>query len=263
MAAETRSGASSLVGGVGVGHTLLFAGALYAGGLVAAVLGFVVGSPSLRLKGDYLAIVTLGFGEIIRVMILNIDAIGGARGMTGVPEWTNFGWVYGVAFICVLTVKRIMQSPHGRALLAVREDEIAAEAMGVNTTRYKVTSFVVGAFFAGVAGGLYGHFLTFLSPQSFDFNRSFEIIIMVVLGGMGSTTGAIIAALFLTGLRELLRPLQEITRLDFRMVIYSLMLIILMLTRPRGLFGTKELVDFGPFKRFKKDPLESLGADGG
>lgn len=235
---------------------LLFAAALYAGGIVAAVLGFVVGIPSLRLKGDYLAIVTLGFGEIIRVLVLNIDAIGGARGMTGIPAWTTFGWVYAVAFVCVLTVKRVMLSPHGRALLAVREDEIAAESMGVNTTRYKVTAFVVGAFFAGVAGGLYGHFLTFLSPQTFDFNRSFEIIIMVVLGGMGSTTGAAVAALFLTGLRELLRPLQEYTHLDFRMVIYSLLLVILMLTRPNGLFGTKELADFGPFRRFKKDPLK-------
>jgi branched-chain amino acid transport system permease protein len=240
---------------------VLFAAALYAGGLAAAIAGYIVGLPSLRLKGDYLAIVTLGFGEIIRVLILNIDAVGGARGMTGVPQWTTFGWVYGVAFICVLTVKRLMQSPHGRALLAVREDEIAAEAMGVNTTYYKVTSFVVGAFFAGVAGGLYGHFLTFLSPQSFDFNRSFEIIIMVVLGGMGSTTGAICAALLLTGLRELLRPLQEITKVDLRMVIYSFMLIVLMLTRPRGLFGTKELSDFGPFRRFKRNPLKLAEED--
>jgi branched-chain amino acid transport system permease protein len=234
---------------------LLFALALYVGGLMAAALGYLVGLPSLRLKGDYLAIVTLGFGEIIRVLILNIDAIGGARGMTGVPQWTSFGWVYSVAFICVLVVGRIMQSPHGRALLAIREDEVAAEAMGVNTTRYKVTAFVVGAFFAGIAGGLYGHFLTFLSPQTFDFNRSFEIIIMVVLGGMGSTSGALIAAVLLTGLRELLRPLQEITRLDFRMVIYSLILIVLMLTRPNGLFGTKEIRDLGPFRRFKRDPL--------
>lgn len=217
----------------------LFAVALLSGGLLAAAFGFVVGLPSLRLKGDYLAIVTLGFGEIIRVLVLNIDALGGARGLTGVPPWTTFTWVYGAALVCVLTVHRIMQSPHGRALLAVREDELAAEAMGVNTTRSKVTAFMVGAFFAGVAGGLYGHLLTFLSPQSFDFNRSFEIVIMVVLGGMGSTTGAICAALLLTGLREALRPLQEFTKLDFRMVIYSGLLIVLMLARPQGLFGSK------------------------
>lgn len=235
---------------------IFFGVSLYAGGVAAAALGYIVGLPSLRLRGDYLAIVTLGFGEIVRVMVLNIDTIGGARGMPGIPKWTTFGWVYGVAAVCVLTVKRIMGSPHGRALLAVREDEIAAEAMGVNTTRYKVTAFVLGAFFAGVAGGLFAHFLTYLNPQTFDFNRSFEIIIMVVLGGLGSSTGAIVAAIFLTALREVLRPLQSLTGLDFRMVIYAGMLIVLMLTRPNGFFGTRELSDFGPFRRFKRDPLK-------
>jgi branched-chain amino acid transport system permease protein len=210
------------------------------------------------LKGDYLAIVTLGFGEITRVLILNIDAVGGPRGIPGIPKYTGVGWVAVVAFLCVISVQRIMRSAHGRALLAVREDEIAAEAMGINTTRYKVKAFVIGAFFAGVAGGLFGHFLTYLNPQTFDFNRSFEIITMVVLGGMGSTTGAVAAAVFLTFLREMLRPLQEITKLDFRMVFYSLMLVVLMLTRPKGFFGTTELSDYGPFKRFKKDPLKDL-----
>jgi branched-chain amino acid transport system permease protein len=217
----------------GLSQGIFFALALYIGGLASALLGYLVGLPSLRLKGDYLAIVTLGFGEIIRVLILNIETIGGARGLPGIPKWTTFGWVYGIAFVCVLTIQRLMNSSHGRALLAVRENEIAAEAMGVNTTRYKVTAFVIGAFFAGVAGGLFGHFLTYLNPAAFDFNRSFEIIIMVVLGGMGSSTGVIAAAVFLTGLRELLRPLQEITKVDFRMVIYSLMLIILMVTKAK------------------------------
>jgi branched-chain amino acid transport system permease protein len=239
-------------------HLFLFMSTII-GGLFAALLGYLVGLPSLRLKGDYLAIVTLGFGEIIRVLILNIDAIGGARGLPAIPKWTNFFWVYGIAFISVLVVNRLMDSKHGRSFLAVREDEIAAEATGVDTTKYKVRAFVIGAFFAGVAGSLFGHFLTYLNPQTFDFNRSFEIIIMVVLGGMGSTTGAVIAALFLTVLRESLRPLQELTQLDLRMVIYSLMLIILMLTRPNGFLGTKELTDFGPFKRFKKKTLELLG----
>ena len=225
---------------------------LIAGGLAAAVLGYLVGLPSLRLKGDYLAIVTLGFGEIIRVLILNLDFIGGARGMPGIPQWTNFFWVYGVALVCIVSLNRLMASSHGRALLAVREDEIAAEATGVNTTRYKVIAFVIGAFWAGVSGALFAHFLTYLNPATFDFNRSFEIIIMVVLGGMGSITGSVIAAVFLTVLRESLRPLQELTQLDFRMVIYSVMLIILMLTRPNGFLGTRELTDFGPFKRFKK-----------
>ncbi len=230
----------------GPGGTAIFIGALIAGGLLASGVGYLVGLPSLRLKGDYLAIVTLGFGEIIRVIILNVDAIGGARGMPNIPALSNFGWVYTFVVVTVFTVWRLVNSAQGRAFLSVREDEIAAEAMGVNTTQAKVRAFVIGAFFAGVAGGLFAHYLRYLNPQTFDFNRSFEIIIMVVLGGMGSVTGSVIAALFLTGIREALRPLQELTRLDFRMVIYSLLLIILMLTRPNGLFGTREYTDYLP-----------------
>ena len=225
---------------------------MFASGLTASAAGYLVGLPSLRLKGDYLAIVTLGFGEIIRVVILNIDAIGGARGMAGIPALTSFGWVYTLAVITVFVIWRLINSAHGRAFLAVREDEIAAEAMGVNTTRAKVRAFVIGAFFAGVAGALFAHFLRYINPQTFDFNRSFEMIIMVVLGGMGSVTGSVVAALFLTGLREALRPLQEITKVDFRMVIYSLLLIILMLTRPNGLFGTREFSDLLPSSWRKK-----------
>lgn len=235
---------------------ILFITALIVGGLASALLGYIVGLPSLRLKGDYLAIVTLGFGEIIRVVFLNIDAVGGARGLPGIPKNSNFGWVFSLAFLTIFIIQRIMLSPHGRAFMAVREDEIAAQSMGINTTRYKVLAFMIGAFFAGIAGGLFGHYLTYLNPKIFDFNRSFEIIIMVVLGGMGSMTGATIAALLLTGLRELLRPLQEVTGVDLRMVIYSLMLIVLMLTRPRGLMGTKEIFDLSLFRRFKK-PVEA------
>jgi branched-chain amino acid transport system permease protein len=190
--------------------------------------------------------VTLGFGEIIRVIVLNLDVIGGARGLPNIPALSSFGWVYTWVVLTIFTVWRLINSAHGRAFLSVREDEIAAEAMGVHTTRAKVRAFVIGAFFAGVAGGLFAHYLRYLNPQTFDFNRSFEIIIMVVLGGMGSITGSVVAALFLTGIREALRPLQEITKIDFRMVIYSLMLILLMLTRPNGLFGTREYVDFLP-----------------
>jgi len=225
---------------------LVLIGALILGALGASLAGALVGLPSLRLKGDYLAIVTLGFGEIIRVVILNISAIGGARGMPGIPALSSFGLVFTFALITVFTVWRIVNSAHGRSFLSVREDEIAAEAMGVNTTRAKVRAFVLGAAFAGVAGGLYAHFVRYLNPQTFDFNRSFEIIIMVVLGGMGSISGSVVAAIFLTVIREALRPLQELTKLDFRMVIYSLMLIILMLNRPNGLFGTREITDFLP-----------------
>jgi branched-chain amino acid transport system permease protein len=221
----------------------VFLGALLCGGLVASAVGYCVGLPSLRLRGDYLAIVTLGFGEIIRVVLLNTPAVGGARGMPNIPAFTCFGWVYSLVIVTLFSLWRLVYSSYGRSFLSVREDEIAAEAMGVHTTRAKVRAFVIGAFFAGIAGGLFAHYLQYLTPAAFDFNRSFEIIIMVVLGGMGSLSGSAVAAILLSVLREALRPLQEITKVDMRMVIYSLLLIILMLTRPNGLFGRLELPD--------------------
>lgn len=242
--------------------SLLFVGALFCGGLGAAGVGYLVGLPSLRLKGDYLAIVTLGFGEIIRVVLLNIDAVGGARGMPSIPKFSTFGWVYTLALLTIFVVWRLVNSAQGRGFLSVREDEIAADAMGVNTTAVKVRAFVISAFFAGLGGGLFAHYLQYINPQTFDFNKSFEIVIMVVLGGMGSVTGSVVAAIFLTVLREALRPLQEITGVDLRMVIYSLMLIILMLTRPKGLFGRSEIRDFLPafFKAKKKVRLKEAKA---
>ncbi len=219
---------------VAQGVVLLFA--LVAGGLLAAAAGWIVGLPSLRLRGDYLAIVTLGFGEIIRVLILNIDAIGGARGLPGIPQYSNVFWVFGAAVVVIALAHNLARSTHGRALFAIRDDEVAAEALGVDTTRYKVLAFVIGAFFAGVAGGLFAHFLSYLNPSSFTFLKSIEVIAMVVLGGMGSITGSVLAAIVLTLLPELLRSVK-----DFRMVIYALMLIVLMITRPQGLMGTREL----------------------
>jgi branched-chain amino acid transport system permease protein len=201
--------------------------ALMAGGLVAAGAGWLVGLPSLRLRGDYLAIVTLGFGEIIRVLLLNIDAIGGARGLPGIPAYANFFWVYGSVVVVIVLAGRLAHS-----------------TLGVDTTRYKVLAFVLGAFFAGVAGGLFAHFLSYLNPSSFTFLKSIEVIAMVVLGGMGSITGSVLAAIILTLLPEVLRPVK-----DFRMVIYALMLIILMITRPQGLLGTRELSLAGLFRR--------------
>ncbi|MGH7726531.1 MAG: branched-chain amino acid ABC transporter permease [Candidatus Eiseniibacteriota bacterium] len=210
--------------------------ALVSGGLLAALAGLAVGLPSLRLRGDYLAIVTLGFGEIIRVLILNIDAIGAARGLSGVPNYTTFLWVALWAGAVVAVSYNLLRTTHGRAMLAVREDEIAAEALGVDTTRYKVTAFVVSAFFAGVAGGLFAHYLSYLNPSSFTFIKSIEVITMVVLGGMGSVSGSVVGAIALTVLPEALRPVKQ-----YRMVIYALLLIVLMITRPQGLFGTNEL----------------------
>ena len=210
--------------------------ALTIGGLVAAVAGYLVGLPSLRLRGDYLAIVTLGFGEIIRVLILNIEAVGGARGLFGIPVWVSMFWVLVGATGVVLLSRHLAHSTHGRALFAIRDDEVAAEALGVDTTRYKVLAFVMGSFFAGIAGGLFAHFLGYLNPSSFSFLKSIEVIAMVVLGGMGSISGAVIAAILLTVLPEVLRPVK-----DYRMVLYALMLIVLMITRPQGLMGSREL----------------------
>ncbi len=226
---------------------ILFIISLITGGAGAAVFGYLVGLPSLRLRGDYLGIVTLGFGEIIRVLILNMDFIGGARGFTGIPVLANFFWV-GFFVVAVVVISfRLKNSYHGRALLSIREDEIASESIGIAITHYKIKAFVLSSFFAGIAGGLFAHFIGYLNPSSFTFLKSFEAIIIVVLGGIGSISGSVIAALITTILPEALRPLRDITQIDFRMVIYPLLLLILMLTRPQGLFGSKEI-------SFKKTP---------
>jgi branched-chain amino acid transport system permease protein len=223
----------------------LFLVALLAGGTLAAIAGYLVGIPSLRLRGDYLAIVTLGFGEIIRVLILNIQKIGGARGFSGVPHWSNFFWVWFFAGLTIFISSRLVKSSVGRAFLAVREDEIAAEAMGVDVTRYKVKAFVIGSFLAGVAGGLLAHHIMYLKPDMFGFVASFEIVMMVVLGGLGSISGSILTAIVLTYLPEGLRYVKDYIPggKDPRMVIYSLLLIVLMLTRPQGILGRRELWD--------------------
>jgi branched-chain amino acid transport system permease protein len=203
-----------------------------AGVIAAAAAGWLVGMPSLRLRGDYLAIVTLGFGEIIRVLILNIDAVGAARGFSGIPRYSNFFWIFLAVAAAVITARRLVRSSHGRALLAIREDEIAAQAMGIAVTRYKVMAFVIGAAFAGLAGSLFGHFTMYLHTNSFTFVKSFEIIIMIALGGLGSLAGAAVGAVVLTVLPELFRGFAE-----YRMVIYALALILIMIYRPRGLLG--------------------------
>ena len=236
--------------------SVVFALSLILGGIAATAVGYIVGLPSLRLRGDYLAIVTLGFGEIIRVIFLNTNAVGGARGLSGIAKFTTFGAVFTCVIITVFCVWRLVHSAHGRILVSIREDEIAATAMGVNTTQGKVRAFAMGAFFAGVAGGLFAHYLTTLNPGTFDFNRSFEVIIMVVLGGMGSISGSVVAAILLTVLKEALRPLQQLTGIDLRMVIYSLVLIVMMLARPKGIFGTSEIGDLirGRLSRGNKTP---------
>jgi branched-chain amino acid transport system permease protein len=234
-------------------YRLFFIGSIAMGAFAAALAGWLVGKPSLRLRGDYLAIVTLGFGEIIRVVIENTRLFGGAIGLSPIPRYADFTWIWTAAIATILVTKRLRDSTHGRAFLSVREDEVAAEAMGVDTTGYKVRAFVISAGMAGVAGALSGAFEGNLSPQSFTFVRSFEVVAMVVLGGMGSITGSTLAAAVLTLLPEYLRALANL-----RMVIYSVALIVLMLVRPRGLFGTREAWDFLPWgkRRAPAKPVE-------
>ena len=221
-------------GGTVFQQNALFLGALVAGGLSAAFAGLFVGVPSLRLKGDYLALVTLGFGEIIRVIFQNVEVLGGALGLNGIPAYTSIFWVLAFVSLAVFVVLCLVHSTYGRGFLATHDDEIASEAVGLNTTRYKIVAFVIGAFFAGIAGGLYGHFKMTITPTGFDFTKSIEIVVMVILGGMGNTIGVILAAVLLTLLPELLRPVAE-----YRMVLYSFLLIVLMLARPQGLFNFK------------------------
>lgn len=213
---------------------------LLVGGLVAAVFGIAIGIPALRLRGDYLAIITLGFAEIIRVVILNLGFTGGGQGLKNIPTPTEdttsyFAIVFWVMVLVLFVLYAFIRSRQGRAIKSIRDDEIAAESCGINTTYYKILGFTVSAFFAGIAGGLYAHYITILDPSNFGFMRSIEILVMVVLGGMGSFTGSILAATVLTALPEALRAFS-----DYRMLIYSLLLIVMMIFKPSGLLGTYE-----------------------
>lgn len=205
---------------------------LIIGGIVAGIFGILIGLPALRLKGDYLAIITLGFGEIIRVIIQNLGFTGGAFGLKGIEKHTTIVWVFVWVVITIFVIVALIKSRHGRAILSIREDEIAAEASGISTTYYKVLGFTISAVFAGIAGGLYAHYLCILDPSNFDFMKSIEILVMVVLGGLGSIVGSVVAAIVLTLLPELLRGFE-----DYRMVIYSLVLVLVMIFKPSGLFG--------------------------
>lgn len=209
--------------------------AIIASGIMAALAGILIGTPTLRLKGDYLAIATLGFGEIVRILALNTDYIGGAIGFNDIPQYTNWTWIFVMTVATVLLIKHFINSYHGRACIAIREDEVAAEAMGVNTTFYKVLAFAIGAFFAGIAGALYANYFYFIKPDSFGFMKSIDILVIVVFGGMGSIAGTIVGAIVLSGISLFLQGIPEL-----RMVIYSLILFGIMVYRPTGLLGKEE-----------------------
>ena len=202
-------------------------------GIVAAIFGVIIGVPALRLKGDYLAIITLGFGEIIRVILNNLDWLtNGARGLQGIPRHSSFLVVYICVIVCCLFIHMLMKSRHGRAILSIKDNEIAAESCGINTTYYKVMTFAVSAFFAGVAGALYAGTVGILMPAQFDFLMTFDILMIVVLGGMGSMMGSVVAASVLT-----YAPFAMMFMARYRMVIFAFLLIIVMIFKPSGLLG--------------------------
>ena len=219
---------------------------IIAAGIIATLAGLIVGIPTLRLRGDYLAIATLGFAEIIRIIFLNIDYVGGAAGMQ-VSHYTTWTSAFVCLVITILVISNFTNSRHGRACISIRENEVASDAMGINTTFYKVAAFAIGAFFAGVAGALYAHNFYIIQPVNFGFLKSFDILIFVVLGGLGSLSGSVIAAILLTIVSTYLQGFPET-----RMIIYSLVLILVMLYRPQGLMGTREITDLLPFKKSRK-----------
>ncbi|MGI6077215.1 MAG: branched-chain amino acid ABC transporter permease [Fastidiosipilaceae bacterium] len=225
---------------------IMFPLGLIAGMIISGIIGFLVGVPALRLKGDYLAIITLAFGEMISILLRTFKFTGGALGLNGIPRVTSFAYSYWCFIISLVLIITFMFSRHGRAILSIREDEIASEATGVNTFKYKMIAFVMSAMFAGLAGGLFAHFQGNLAPEKFNYNYSIDIMVMVVFGGMGSVSGSIVSAIILTLLPELLRGFSE-----FRMLVYAIMLIVLMIFRPEGMFGRKE-VTYRVFRRFLK-----------
>lgn len=249
------AGTVPFAAGVGI-----FVLSLAIGGALAGFAGFVVGVPSLRLRGDYLAIVTLGFGEIIRLVFNNAEIVGGATGydggrVLGLPPYTNFFWVYGFGILVVILMRNLVDSSYGRALLAIREDEIAAESMGIPTTRFKVLAFVISSATAGLAGGLFAHFQAGIRPDDFKFDRSIDMIVMIIVGGLGSVTGAVVGAIFVGVTLELTRDAQQ-----YRLVAYALLLIILMIVRPQGLLGRWEVSRDSLRRLFGRRASEGKGA---
>lgn len=219
----------------GPARTLFFFFALLIGGIAAGLVGLLLGMPCLRLKGDYLAIVTLAFGEIIRAVIRMIPFVGGPRGLSSIPSYSNYTIIFFITLVVVILVRNLVNSNFGRAFISIRENEIAAETLGINVFRYKVMSFAISAFIAGIAGGLFAHLMGFIQPDQFAMTKSTDYLVMLYAGGTASLSGSIIASAVLTILPETLRFIN-----DWRLVIYALLMIFIMLRRPNGLYGGKE-----------------------
>jgi branched-chain amino acid transport system permease protein len=217
-----------------------FLASIILGAIVAAIFGFVIGVPTLRLKGDYLAIATLGFGEITKNILLNLEITGGPMGLRGIPKVTNIYIATTALILVIFSLNRIMNSRVGKSFIAIREDELAAEAMGINTAKFKILAFTIGAFYAGIAGGLYAFLFRYINPKDFNFMNSIEILCMVVLGGMGNTYGAILGAFIITVLPELLRVVSPVIA-QYRMVLYGLLLVIMMIVKPQGIISGSSL----------------------
>ena len=226
---------SNALAGRGLSDAALLIVAVLAGGLAAGLAGVLVGIPALRLRGDYLAIVTMAFAEIIRVVFCNLEITGGGRTMSGILKLSTFGSTFWIMVVCVTIMFLFVRSRFGRTVQAIREDYIAAEASGINVTFYKVMTFAVSSFFAGVGGGVYAHYMTAMIPTNFDFNYSAELLSEVIIGGTGSLTGSIIGAAFLAAFPELMRRFST-----YRMLGYSVVLVLVMLFRPGGIFGRWE-----------------------
>lgn len=237
-----------------------FIPALLAGGLVAALVSAALGKVTLKLKGDYFCIATLGFGEAIRLILDNVQYFGGARGWPGIPNYTNFWNVLGINIVAIIVLANLIRSRHGRSMIAIREEELASQIVGINVFKYKMTSLMISAAYAGIAGGLMGHYMTFLQPKMFSLAKSTELTIIVIFGGLGSISGSVLGALVLTSLPEILRAFSQ-----WRLVFYGLAVIFIMISRPEGLMGGYELTPSSMKKLYRNltskrmDKLQSAG----
>lgn len=221
--------------------------ALLAGGFVAALFSAVIGKVTLNLKGDYFCIATLGFGEAIRLILDNVQYFGGARGWPGIPNYTNIWNVVAINLLAIILLANLIRSRHGRSMIAIREEELASQIIGINVFKHKMVSLMLSASYAGIAGGLMAHYMTFLQPKMFSLVKSTELIIIVIFGGLGSISGSVLGALVLTALPEVLRSFSR-----WRLVCYGLAVIIIMISRPEGLLGGYELTPSSIKKLYKK-----------